>query len=89
MVLVLGLMSGFLRLTDRAAEDELLKSVADGMDNALQIVGPRGAVLYRNRAFDRLTGVRSGRHTTLEELFVGEPQSTEAFYRLTSRGRAP
>ena len=82
VVLVLGLMSGFLRLSDRAAEEELLKSVADGMDNALQIVGPKGAVLYRNRAFDRLTGVRSGRHTTLEELFVGEPQSTEAFYRL-------
>ena len=82
VVLVLGMMSGFLRLSDRAAEEELLKSVADGMDNALQIVGPKGAVLYRNRAFDRLTGVRSGRHTTLEELFVGEPQSTEAFYRL-------
>ena len=41
VVLVLGLLSGFLRLSDRAAEAELLKSVADGMDNALQIVGPR------------------------------------------------
>ena len=79
---VLGLMSGFLRLTDRADEAELLKSVADGMDNALQIVGPRGAVLYRNRAFERLAGLRSGRHTPFEELFAGEPHSTEAFYRL-------
>lgn len=82
VVLVLGLMSGFLRLSDRAAEAELLKSAADGMDNALQIVGPNGAVLYRNRALERFTGTRSGRHTTLEELFIGEPQSTEAFYRL-------
>lgn len=82
VVLVLGLMSGFLRLSDRAAEAELLKSAADGMDNALQIVGPNGAVFYRNRALERFTGTRSGRHTTLEELFVGEPQSTEAFYRL-------
>ena len=82
VVLVLGLLSGFLRLSDSAAEADLLKSVADGMDNALQIVGPSGAVLYRNRALDRLTGTRSGRHATLEELFVGEPQSTEAFYRL-------
>ena len=82
VVLVLGLLSGFLRLSDRAAEAELLKSVADGMDNALQIVGPSGGVLYRNRALERLTGTRSGRHATLEELFVGEPQSTEAFYRL-------
>jgi two-component system cell cycle sensor histidine kinase/response regulator CckA len=82
VVLVLGLLSGFLRLSDRAAEAELLKSVADGMDNALQIMGPSGAVLYRNRALERLTDTRSGRHATLEELFVGEPQSTEAFYRL-------
>ena len=52
------------------------------MDDALQIVGPSGAVLYRNRALERLTGTRMGRHATLEELFAGEPQSAEAFYRL-------
>ncbi|MBX9589168.1 MAG: response regulator [Hyphomonadaceae bacterium] len=82
VVLVLGLMSGFLRLSERAAEAELLKSVADGMDDALQIVDASGTVHYRNRALDRLIGLRSGRHATLEELFGGEPQSTEAFYRL-------
>ena len=38
--------------------------------------------LYRNRALQRLTGTRSGRHATLEELFAGEPQSAQAFFRL-------
>ena len=80
--LVFGLLSGFLRLSERAAEAELVKTVTDGLDHALQIVGPTGAVLYRNRALERLTGTRSGRHATLEELFAGESQSTEAFYRL-------
>ena len=82
VVFVLGLASGFLRLTDRADEAELLKTAADGMDNALQIVGPRGRVLYRNHAFERLADLRPGLHTPLEELFAGEAHSTEAFYRL-------
>jgi two-component system, cell cycle sensor histidine kinase and response regulator CckA len=82
VVLVLGLVSGFLRLSERAAEAEMLKCVADEMDNALQIVGSGGTVLYSNRALDRLTGRRSGRRMTLEELFVNEPQTAEAFYRL-------
>jgi two-component system cell cycle sensor histidine kinase/response regulator CckA len=81
--LVLGLALGFLRVTERAMEAELLKAVADGMDDALQIVGPNGAMIYRNAAFDWLVGTRAGRHPTLEELFIGEPQSAEAFYRLS------
>src|SRR5262245_22456980 len=80
--LVFGLLSGFLRVSERAAEAEMVKTVADGLGNGLQIVGPAGAVLYRNQALQRLTGTRSGRHATLEELFAVEPQSAEAFYRL-------
>jgi two-component system cell cycle sensor histidine kinase/response regulator CckA len=81
--LILGLASGFLRLGDRAAEADLIGLAANGMDDALQVVGPDGAVLYRNRALERLAGARPGRDTvTLEELFVGETQSAEIFYRL-------
>jgi two-component system cell cycle sensor histidine kinase/response regulator CckA len=80
--LVFGLLSGFLRLSERAAEADIVKAVADGLDTGLQIVGRSGAVLYRNQALRRLVGTRSGRHATLEELLAGEPQSTEAFYRL-------
>ena len=80
--LVFGLMSGFLRLSERTTEADIVKTVTDGLDSGLQIVNGTGAVLYRNQALRRLTGTRSGRHATLEELFAGEPQSTEAFYRL-------
>lgn len=80
--LVFGLWSGFLRLSERAAEADIVKTVTDGLDCGLQIVGRTGAVLYRNQALRRLTGTRSGRQATLEELFAGEPQSAEAFYRL-------
>jgi two-component system cell cycle sensor histidine kinase/response regulator CckA len=80
--LVFGLLSGFLRLSERAAEADIVKTVADGFDTGLQIVSRTGAVLYRNEALRSLAGTRSGRQATLEELFAGEPQSTEAFYRL-------
>jgi two-component system cell cycle sensor histidine kinase/response regulator CckA len=89
--LVFGLLSGFLRLSERAAEADIVKTVADGLDSGLQIVSRTGAVLYRNHALRRLAGTRSGRQATLEELFAGEPQSTEAFYRLNraaDRGEA-
>jgi two-component system cell cycle sensor histidine kinase/response regulator CckA len=89
--LVCGLLAGFLQLSERAVEADIVKRVADGLDSGLQIVGGNGVVLYRNHALRRLAGTRSGRQATLEELFAGEPQSTEAFYRLNraaDRGEA-
>ncbi len=80
--LLFGLWSGFLRLSERAAEADIVKTATDGLTSGLQIVDRAGAVIYRNQALRRLTGTRTGRQATLEELFAGEPQSAEAFYRL-------
>ena len=80
--LIFGLLSGYLRLSERVAEAEMVKTVADGLDTGLKIVDAQGIVLYRNRALQRLTGRRAGRHATLEELFAGEPDSAQAFFRL-------
>ena len=80
--LIFGLLSGYLRLSERVAEAEMVKTIADGLDSGLQIVDQQGVVLYRNRALQRLTGRRHGRHATLEELFAGEPDSAQAFFRL-------
>ena len=89
--LILGLLSGYLRLSERVAEAEMVKTIADGLDSGLKIVNQQGVVLYRNRALQRLTGRRAGRHATLEELFAGEPDSAQAFFRLNraaERGEA-
>ena len=85
--LVFGLLSGYLRLNERVAQAEMVKAIADGLDSALEIVDHRGLVVYRNRALRRLVGKRMGRHATLEELFAGEPDSAQAFFR-QPRGRA-
>src|SRR5215831_18816130 len=80
--LIFGLLFGYLRLSERVAEAELVKMIADGLDSGLEIVDQQGVALYRNRALQRLTGRRAGRHATLEELFGGEPDSAQAFFRL-------
>ena len=91
--LILGLLSGFLRVSERVAEAEIVKTVADGLETGLKIVDGQGAALYRNRALERLTGRRAGRHATLEELFAGEPVPRKPFSASTappsvaSRGR--
>jgi two-component system cell cycle sensor histidine kinase/response regulator CckA len=80
--LIFGLLTGFLRLSDRVAEAEAVKAVADGLDLGLQIVDTDGAVVYRNNALQRLTDARTGRHAALEELLAGTAPSAEAFFRL-------
>jgi two-component system cell cycle sensor histidine kinase/response regulator CckA len=80
--LIFGLLSGYLRLSERIAEAEMVKTIADGLDSGLEIVAQEGTVLYRNRALQRLLGRRMGRNATLEELFAGEPDSAQAFFRL-------
>src|SRR5262249_16678738 len=85
------LLSGFLRLSERAAEADVVKVVADGFDTGLQIVSRGGAVLYRNQALRGLAGTRPGRQATLEGLFAGGSQCTDAFCRLNraaDRGEA-
>jgi two-component system cell cycle sensor histidine kinase/response regulator CckA len=80
--LLFSLLFGYLRLSERVAEAEMVKAIADGLDQGLEIVNQQGVALYRNRALQRLTGRRAGRHATLEELFAGEPGSAQAFFRL-------
>src|SRR6476646_6371575 len=71
--LIFGLLSGYLRLSERVAEGEMVKTIADGLDIGLEIVNQQGVVLYCNRALLRLTGRRAGRQASLEELLAGEP----------------
>ena len=89
--LVFGLLSGFLRLSERAAEAEMVKIVADGLDDGLQIVDQQGVVLYRNRALQRLTGTRSGGTRRWRSCLRASPHSAQAFFRLNraaERGEA-
>ncbi len=81
--LVFGLLSGFLRLGERVAETDIVKAATDSFESAVQLAGPGGAVVYRNEALKRLIASRLGRNGTLEEIFAAEPQSAEAYYRLS------
>jgi two-component system cell cycle sensor histidine kinase/response regulator CckA len=78
-----GLLSGILRLGDRAADSEFTATIAEALDSGIQIVDQKsGAVLYSNAALQRLAGRRAARRATLEELLAGEPGAAQAFFRL-------
>jgi two-component system cell cycle sensor histidine kinase/response regulator CckA len=81
--LVFGLLSGILRLSDRAADTGFTGAIAEGLDSGVQLVDQTsGAVLYSNAALQRLAGRRAARNATLEELLAGEPGAAQAFFRL-------
>ena len=80
--LIFGLLSGFLRVGERADASDITKAIADGLDGGLQLVDQSGKVVYGNAALQRLAGRRAGRHATLEELLAGEPGAAQAFFRL-------
>ena len=89
--LIFGLLSGFLRLGERANAADITKAIADGLDGGLQLVDQAGKVVYSNAALQRLAGRRAGRNAMLEELLAGEPGAAQAFFRLNraaERGEA-
>jgi two-component system, cell cycle sensor histidine kinase and response regulator CckA len=80
--LIFGLLSGFLRLGERANDSDITKTIADGLDGGLQLVDQGGKVIYSNASLQRLAGRRAGRNATLEGLLAGEPGAAQAFFRL-------
>ena len=61
----------------------MVKTVADGLDSGLQIVdAPRATCSIAIAPCSASPAGAPGRHATLEELFAGEPDSAQAFFRL-------
>ena len=80
--LVFGLLTGVLRFGRQGAGAEMVRTITDGLDSALQVVNAQGSVVYQNCALERITGRRAGGLMSLEEMFAGEPDSAQAFFRL-------
>lgn len=88
---VIGLFAfaiGFLRLAGQAARDDLTKQVADTNPESLLVTGADGRVLYANASYLRLAGVADPAHVrSIERLFSGSPEVSEAVYRLAQAAR--
>ena len=80
--------AGIIRFTDRSTDDPVVRRIADLAYDGIAVTDPRGHVAYSNAAYLALTGA-SGPHDVrpVERVFIGNPDVSEAVFRLLKAAR--
>lgn len=80
--------AGIVRFADRASENPLMRSIADHAFDGLAVTDPRGHIVYSNTAYLALTGATSAHDVRpVERVFIGNPDVSEAVFRLLKAAR--
>ncbi len=80
--------AGILRFADRAADDPVNGRIADLAYDGLAVTDSRGHVVYSNAAYLALTGAASAQDVRpVERVFIGNPDVSEAVFRLLKAAR--
>src|SRR5436309_12553031 len=80
--------AGMIRCADRAADDPVMSRIADHAHDGLAVTDPRGHVVYSNAAYLALTGAASALEVRpVERVFIGNPDVSEAVFRLLKAAR--
>jgi two-component system, cell cycle sensor histidine kinase and response regulator CckA len=80
--------AGITRFADRAADDPVISRIADHAFDGLAVTGPRGHLAYCNAAYLALTGASSLQDARpVERVFIGNPDVSEAVFRLLKAAR--
>ncbi|HTT47772.1 MAG TPA: ATP-binding protein, partial [Pseudolabrys sp.] len=83
-----GLASGILQLSSRNQGNPLLKAVVDGAIDGIVVTDQSGRVFYANAAYLDLIGATEANDVRpVERVFVGDPDVSEAIYRLLKAAR--
>ena len=83
-----ALAAGIIRFADRAADDPVMGRIADHAYDGLAVTDPRGHVVYCNAAYLALTGAGSVQDVRpVERVFIGNPDVSEAVFRLLKAAR--
>jgi two-component system, cell cycle sensor histidine kinase and response regulator CckA len=80
--------AGIIRFTDRSTDDPVVRRVPDLAYDGIAVTDPRGHVAYSNAAYLALTGA-AGPHDVrpVERAFIGNPDVSEAVFRLLKAAR--
>ncbi|MEW6769125.1 MAG: cell cycle histidine kinase CckA [Pseudomonadota bacterium] len=80
--------AGIVRFVGGATEDPIARPIADHAFDGLAVIDARGHVIYANSAYLSLTGA-SGPHDVrpVERVFIGNPDVSEAVFRLLKAAR--
>src|ERR1700731_184258 len=80
--------AGIIRFADRASDDPVKGRIADQAYDGLAVTDPRGHVVYSNPAYLALTGAASAQDVRpVERVFIGNPDVSEAVFRLLKAAR--
>src|SRR5437870_13459498 len=80
--------AGIVRFTDRAVDDPVMGRIADHAHDGLAVTDPKGHVVYSNAAYLALTGAASRQDVRpVERVFIGNPDVSEAVFRLLKAAR--
>ncbi|MGH6641888.1 MAG: cell cycle histidine kinase CckA [Bradyrhizobium sp.] len=80
--------AGIIRFTDRTADDPVMGRIADHAYDGLAVTDSRGHVVYSNAAYLALTGAASAQEVRpIERVFIGNPDVSEAVFRLLKAAR--
>jgi two-component system cell cycle sensor histidine kinase/response regulator CckA len=80
--------AGIIRFTDRTADDPVMGHIADHAYDGLAVTDPRGHVVYSNAAYLTLTGAATVQDVRpVERVFIGNPDVSEAVFRLLKAAR--
>jgi two-component system cell cycle sensor histidine kinase/response regulator CckA len=77
---------GLARFIGRASELDLARAIAETNEEGMVVTGAASRVLYANEAYRKLSGAR-GEAQSVERLFAGAPETSEAIYRLAQAAR--
>src|SRR5437763_6135202 len=80
--------AGIVRFANRGADDPIMGHIADHAFDGLAVTDPRGHVVYSNAAYLALTGAASAQDVRpVERVFIGNPDVSEAVFRLLKAAR--
>src|SRR5271167_4178975 len=80
--------AGIIRFADRAGDNPVTGHIADHAYDGLAVTDPRGHVVYSNATYLTLTGAASPQDVRpVERVFIGNPDVSEAVFRLLKAAR--
>jgi two-component system cell cycle sensor histidine kinase/response regulator CckA len=80
--------AGMIRFAERGAHDPIMRPIADHAFDGLAVTDSSGHVVYTNSAYLTLTGAATPEEARpVERVFIGNPDVSEAVFRLLKAAR--
>lgn len=83
-----AIAAGIIRFADRAADDPVMRAMADHAFDGLAVTDSRSNLIYANTAYLTLTAAATPAEARpVERVFIGNPDVSEAVFRLLKAAR--